>query len=58
MAIYTDMDARAVGNASLVIEWDNGTPVELINVGIQSGADIRIGLGWKVFDAVTGDSFF
>ena len=44
--------------ADLLSKWDNGTPVELINVGIQSGADIRIGLGWKVFDAVTGDSFF
>ena len=58
LVIYRDMAARDEGAASLVIEWDNGTPIEQINVGIQSGADIRIGFGWQVYDAISGDTFF
>ena len=28
LVIYTSMEARRDGIASLVVEWDNGTPVE------------------------------
>jgi Ca2+-binding RTX toxin-like protein len=55
-AIFLNEAARQAGEASLVVEWNNGTPLAAINIGIQSNADIRIGLGWKVYDAVSGDT--
>lgn len=54
--VYENATAYLTKQASLIVEWTNGTPLSAINIGIQSNADIRIGLGWHVIDAVSGDT--
>jgi Ca2+-binding RTX toxin-like protein len=50
--IYHNAVDALLGRALLTVEWDNGTLVEDINIGVQSNADIRIGYGWTVVDAI------
>lgn len=54
-AVFASEAARDVGDASLVVEWLDGSGGP-VNIGIASSSDIRIGLGWKVYDAVSGDT--
>jgi hypothetical protein len=55
--VSSDRQAQEQQVFLLVVTWENAIPADLIEIGPDPDADIRIGQGWSVYDAETGLPF-
>lgn len=57
IAVYLDEEARLAGDYVLAIDWMEQLGDGPLVIGAGAWANIRLGMGWRVVDAVAGDTF-